>query len=155
MDKEFEKSLAPWIGMTKKMVDNRIEDILMENKIDLTKTHFIILKKVEQNSGMNQNDLAFFTNRNKSSLTRIINTLEKKTYLVRVPSKVDKRINELFITKNGTKILEKAKPIFFKFHDVIEKNISKKEIEFTIEILKRIQENVSEEEEQNPIINKR
>ena len=146
MDKEFEKSLGPWFGMTMKMIDNRIEELLEESGIDLTKLHFIILKKVKQNEGVKQNDLAFFTNRNKSSLTRIINTLEKKNYIARIPSKEDKRINQLYITIQGEKMLEKAKPLFMKFAGMVESGLSKEEIENTIEILKRIQKNVLGEE---------
>lgn len=151
MSKEFEKSLGPWFGMTMKMIENRIEDLLNENGIDLTKLHYIILKKVSQNEGINQNDLAFFTNRNKSSLTRVINTLENKSFVTRKPSKEDKRVNRLYITEEGESILQKAKPMFLQFTGMIESGLSKEEVESTIEILKRIQENVSGHAE-GPII---
>lgn len=146
MIKEFEKSLGPWLGKTMKCIDNKIECILEGNGLDISKIQFLLLKSVYQKEGMCQNDLAFFTNRNKSSLTRAINTLEKKNFIARIPSKDDKRVNQLYITTQGTQIIEKAKPYFLGMAKLIESGLSKEEIEATINTLKKIQKNVTGQE---------
>ncbi len=140
--KEFEQSIAPWLGKTMKVIDLKIEAILEENGLDLSKMQFVLLKSVQGKEGLSQNDLAFFFNKNKSSLTRAINTLEKKNYIARIASKEDKRVNQLFITKKGEQILEQAKPHFLAMSALIEKGLSKAEIERTIDTLKKIQKNV-------------
>lgn len=143
MDKEFEKSLGPWFGITMKMIDNAIEDMLVENGLNLSKLQFIVLKRVEQHEGIKQNDLAFIANRNKSTLTRLINSLEKKNYIARIPSKEDKRVNKLYLTTQGEKVIEEAKPLFKQFAKKLEEGLSEEEIKNTIELLKKIQINVS------------
>ncbi|MFK8037481.1 MAG: MarR family winged helix-turn-helix transcriptional regulator [Crocinitomicaceae bacterium] len=146
MTKEFEKSLAPWLGKTMKCVENKIEERLEENGLDISKMQFLLLRSVYQKEGICQNELAFFSNRNKSSLTRAINTLEKKNYIARMASKEDRRINQLFITKQGLQMLEKAKPLFLDMAALIESGLSKEEIEATINTLKKIQKNVAGKE---------
>jgi DNA-binding MarR family transcriptional regulator len=146
MTKEFENSIGPWLGKTMKCVENKIEEMLEEKGLDLSKMQFLLLKSVHQKEGICQNDLAFFFNRNKSSLTRAINTLERKNYIARIASKEDRRINQLFITKKGLQMMEKAKPIFFNMVALIESGLSNAEIEATINTLKKIQKNVAGKE---------
>ena len=142
MIKEFENSLAPWLGKTMKIIENKIENTLEEHDINLSKMQFLLLKSVQEKEGICQNDLAFFSNRNKSSLTRAINTLEKKNYIARIPSKEDKRMNQLFITKKGEQIIETAKPHFLNMAALIEKGLSPEEIKQIINILQKIQKNI-------------
>jgi len=146
MNKAFEKSLGPWLGKTMKCVEHKIEGMLEAHELDISKMQFLLLKSVHQKEGVCQNDLAFFSNRNKSTLTRALNTLEKKKYIRRVASEEDRRMNQLFITSAGLKIIEKATPVFLKMASLIESGLSKAEIEATINTLKKIQMNVAGKE---------
>ena len=143
---DFKNSLAPWIGRTMKLIDHRIEDILAENKIDLSRMQFVILKNIEQKEGICQNELAFFSNRNKSTLTRMIETLIKKGYIIKKSSKEDKRKNTIYLSPKGTAMLEKATPHFRQLAQTVEQNLSESEIDTAKEILKKIQENVTQGE---------
>ena len=140
---EFKDSLGPWFGKTMKLIDFKIESALSENDIDLSKMQFIILKNVEANDGICQNELAFFAKRDKSSLTRMINTLINKGYITKRSSKEDKRKNNIHITIKGEEILKKAIPHFHKMAMTIEKNLTQEEIVFAKNILKKIQINVN------------
>lgn len=144
---DFKNSLAPWIGKTMKLIEHRIEDVLAENQIDLSRMQFVILKTIQNNEGICQNQLAFFSNRNKSSLTRMINTLIKKGYITRKTSKQDKRKNTMDISELGTRIIKKATPYFEQIAELVEKDMSADEISFAKEILKKIQNNVTNQDE--------
>jgi DNA-binding MarR family transcriptional regulator len=140
---EFKNSLGPWFGRTMKVIDEKIEEILSENHIDLSKMQFIILKNIEEKDGIYQNELALFSKRNKSTLTRMINTLIKKGYISRYPSKKDKRKNHIYLTPSGKKIIHKATPHFHLIALLVEKNLTKEEIEMTKNIFKKIQTNIT------------
>ncbi len=140
---EFKNSLGPWIGRTMKLIEHKIEDILSENNIDLSKMQFVILKTIAENEGISQNELAIFAKRDKSSLTRMINTLINKGYISKCSSKEDKRKNQIHITDQGMKILKEAIPHFRKMASCIEQNLSNEEIELAKNILKKIQINVT------------
>ena len=140
---EFKNSLGPWIGRTMKLIDCKIEEVLSENDIDLSKMQFIILKNIEEREGISQNELALFSKRDKSSLTRMINTLINKEYITKCSSKEDKRKNNIHITKKGKDILKKATPHFHNMAMAIEKNLTQEEIEFAKNIMKKIQININ------------
>jgi DNA-binding MarR family transcriptional regulator len=139
----FEKSLMPHLGKTAKRAGYYFFDTLQEHGIDLSKEQWLILKKLYENDGQVQNNLAFLTNRCKTSLTRLINTLEKKHYVHRVSSKKDKRVNHVYLTKEGKNVIEKSLPVLQPLISNLQEGITSKEMESTIQVLKKIQENIN------------
>ncbi|AUC15327.1 hypothetical protein BTO06_09320 [Tenacibaculum sp. SZ-18] len=139
---DLEKTLAPWLGKTMKMIDNLIQDLFYEQNISLTKTQWVLLKKLHEKDGVAQQELAFLTGRDKTSLTRLVNTMEKKNLVARIPSKSDKRINHVFLTKNGESLFKESLPIIEKFVTALQENISEEEINLTIAVIKKVQENL-------------
>lgn len=139
---DFENYIAPWLGKTVKIVDYFLHEELKKNNLDLTKEQMIVLKKLHENDGLNQNELAFLTLRNKSSLTRLLVKMEKKSYIERVQCKSDKRINKVFLTKIGKELFQKAKPTIKHIITSVEKDISTKEKKQLIKILKKVQINL-------------
>ena len=138
---DFENSIGPWIGRTMKVIDYYLNEEIKSENLDLTKEQIIILKNLFFNDGINQNELACLTFRDKSSLTRLLVKMEKKSYIKRVKSKEDKRINKVFITSLGKEMFIKTRPIIKKIMNIMEENISKKEQQVMISLLKKIQTN--------------
>ena len=142
MKAHYKNYVAPWLGKTMKMIDHRLEELLEEHHIDITNMQFAVLRTVAGEDGISQNKLAIFADRDKSSLTRMINTLERKKYVRREASQSDKRVKAVFITDEGRKIMGQAAPLLNRFAMQVEKGLSQEEINYTIELMKRIQENV-------------
>ncbi len=140
---DFENSIPPWLGKTVKIVDYFLQETLEKNGLDLTKEQMIVLKKLHDQDGLNQNELAFLTLRNKSSLTRLLVKMENKNYITRIQCKNDKRINKVFLTTKGKEIFEKTKPTIRHIITSVEKGISITEKEELIRILKKIQINLN------------
>jgi len=140
---DFENSIGPWLGKTIKILDYNFQEAFKKSNLDLTKEQMIVLKKLHDQDGLNQNELAFLTLRNKSSLTRLLTKMEAKKYITRKQSDDDKRINRVYATSFGKEIFERTRPIIHKLINKMEENISKKEKEQVIDILKKIQNNFS------------
>jgi len=138
---DYDDCIAPWLGKTIKIVDYYLQESLSNNGLDLTKEQMIVLKKLHDQDGLNQNELAFLTLRNKSSLTRLLSKMENKKYILRNQCKKDKRINKVYITDLGREIFQKSRPTIKYMMDTVEHNISTKEKEQIINILKKIQSN--------------
>lgn len=139
---EFEDTLLPWMGRTMKLVDAYITNQLTEHNIDLTKVQLILLKILYSNDGQPQNDLALLTNRDKASLARLLDVVERKGLVVRVPSKEDKRIKLVHITKKGMDYYERARPLLKEMILKIQQGISSEEIKFMIKKIKHMQLNL-------------
>lgn len=139
---DIENTLAPWLGKTMKMIDNHIQELFFKHNVSLTKIQWVLLKKLKEKNGVPQQELAFLTGRDKTSLTRLINTMEKKSLVARIPSKLDKRINNIHITKKGAVLFKETLPLMQQFVRSLQENISEEEIKQTIVVIKKIQENL-------------
>jgi DNA-binding MarR family transcriptional regulator len=142
MKRKPEYNIASSMGRIVRLLDHKIEELLEEKSIDLSKMQFITLNVVYRNQGVSQNELALFADRDKSSLTRMINTLERKNYLYRTHTPEDKRVNHISITEEGARIVTLATPIFRDLASLVEKGLSDEEIEFTKKILDKIKHNI-------------
>lgn len=123
------------------MVDYHLQEAFDRHGLDMTKEQMVILKKLHEQDGINQNELASLTYRDKSSLARLISKMESKKYIRRVQSKEDKRNNEIFITEEGLKILAETRPVIQQVIDVMEQGINKEDKALIINTLKKVQNN--------------
>ncbi len=138
---DFETSFGPWIGKTVKLVDCYLFESFAKNNLDLSKEQMIVLKKLHDQNGLNQNELAYLTYRDKSSLARLLSKMELKGYVIKKQNQNDKRINEVFLTVNGRAIYSKALPIIKDTISIMESCVSIEEKDQLIKILKKVQQN--------------
>jgi len=142
---DFENSIGPWLGKTSKIVDYYLHEMLLDQELDLSKEQMITLKKLHDEDGLNQNELAFLTFRDKSSLARLLLKMEKKNFIKRKQSTEDKRINQVFLTNEGRAIFRQSKQVIRKFITTMEQNITEEEKKQIIRILKKVQSNFTQE----------
>ena len=121
-----------------KSFDFHLADELLNAGISLSKHQIILLRILSREDGIPQNDLAFITDRDKTSLTRLISTMERKGLLNRKTCETDKRVNNVFITQKGLEETKMAFPLIINEIDNIQQKINAKEIETTIKVLKQI-----------------
>ncbi len=140
-----EDNLIPWIGQTAKKMEYFITNFLQEKGYNITKEQWILMFHISMHGETQQNNLACLTNRDKTSLTRIITTLEKKNLAVRIVDEQDKRSKLIKLTKDGNELLDKTKPLFIEIKQQLTKGISEQDTKFAIEILKKVQENIEPE----------
>jgi len=140
---KFDKTVLPYLGRTAKLAGYYFMDTFHENGIDLSKEQWIVLKKLHDQDGQTQNNLAFITNRSKTSLTRLINTMEKKNLVFRELVNKDKRINHIHLSDLGKKTFLSSLPVLKKLIDELQDNISPNDLTITIQVLNKIQNNIS------------
>lgn len=143
---DFEESIAPWLGKTVKIVEYYLQEEMLKQGLDLSKEQMIVLKKLYEEDGRNQNELAFLTLRDKSSLTRLLSKLEKKEYIKRIQSEEDRRVNHVFITPSGVEIYKRSRAVIQKIVGIMEHDISQEEIDQIIRTLQKIQTNFTSEQ---------
>ena len=136
-------TLIPWIGKTAKFMDYYIADFMKSRGIDISKEQFIVLKHLDEKDGRIQNDLAFITNRSKTALTRLIQTMEKKGLVSRSVSEKDMRINHVYLTPLGQQTWEKSYPFFLEIIEELQKGLSQEDIINAQKVMKQIQSNIN------------
>jgi len=132
--------LIPVLGKTMKHVDYLIISKFKEAGLSLTKKQYILMRLISEGP-IAQHSLAIITDRDKGSLTRLIQSLERKKLVKRVVCKADKRVNLVQLTKKGAVALEEARPVIQSVFKKLQKGINKKEKEIVTDVLSRIMEN--------------
>lgn len=136
------KTLIPLVGKTAKMQRLFIGDRLKASRVDLTIEQWFLIARLFHEDGQNQNDLAIITDRDKASLTRLVNTLEKKNLVDRVHSVQDKRVNNIYLTKKGRVIFKKTIPVVNEAIKEMQQGIRLEERQKAMEVLRKIQNNI-------------
>ncbi len=138
----METLMMPWIGKTMKHIDLFIAHKLSEKGIILTRQQVILLKILFHDGPFVQNDLAFLTDRDKTSLTRLLSVMEKKNLVARITSPADKRVNLVHLTKHGEKVMNETMPVLLETIMQMQDGISQEDQDTVIGVMKKIQDNI-------------
>ena len=91
------------LGMAAKGWKSYANQKLAESGYDLTIEQAIIIAHVHHHNGLNQQHISEMLDRDKTSITRFIDILEREKYVKRVPDKNDRRQNLIQLTAKGEK----------------------------------------------------
>ncbi len=138
---DFERSIGPWLGKTAKLIDYHLQEAFNKAGLDVTKEQMIVLKKLHEHDGLNQNELALLTYRDKSSLARLLTKMEQKQYVFRKQQIDDRRVNMVFLTPGGKAIYKSTRPLIWRLIERLEHNITEDEKRQMIDLLKKVRGN--------------
>lgn len=80
-------------------------------RLGFTRTQWLVLRRVMEQPGVNQSELAEMLEVEKATAGRFIDRLEEFGWLERRPDDTDRRIKRIFVTGLGRKIHRQVKPI--------------------------------------------
>ena len=100
---------------------------------------------ISKNEGISQKELSEFLYVGKSTTAKAVKNLVENDYVKKIQDENDNRIYRLYLTENGIKIIPKINSVFLELVTIFSKNLSKREEEQTITVLKRILDTLSEE----------
>jgi DNA-binding MarR family transcriptional regulator len=92
---------------------------------------------------MNQQELCNATFRDKPSITRLVDNLEKLDLVKRVSDGRDRRINKVFLTKNAEALEERSMALAEETLNDALAGVSQEQIEMCKEVLQRVYDNLS------------
>ncbi len=84
---------------------------ILKKGYDITIDQWLVLKTLQENRLLSQNQIAELVFKDFASITRIIELLVQKQYVNRTINTTDRRKFELEITKKGIKMIEDIYPI--------------------------------------------
>ncbi len=106
---------------------------------NLTHLQFSILINLHKNNVTTQKELLKFTYGDETSITRLVDRLEAKGYLVRTLSNNDKRKKNLVLTKSGILLTEELISLAQEVNNDLVKDLDKTEKKEILSLLKKIQ----------------
>ncbi|MDX2247067.1 MAG: MarR family transcriptional regulator [Bacteroidia bacterium] len=139
----FGQSIIPLIGKTAGMMGHVMTEKFRQAGYDISIEHWIVLVHLWQKDGRNQQELAGKAGKHKTAITRAINWLEGRDFVVRVPDKTDRRNNLIYLTHKGKNLKDVLVPCATETLDEATLGISFEDIEHCKRVLRMIQENMS------------
>lgn len=130
-------------GVANTALARRLQRYFRENSIDLTVEQWSVLVHLWKEDGVSQQDLANKTYRDKPSMTRLVDNLERTGLVTRKASPDDRRINRIFLTEDAKALRDKTMALANQtLLDGLE-GVSAEDIEVTRKVLTQVYENLS------------
>jgi DNA-binding MarR family transcriptional regulator len=95
-------------GVANTALARRLQKYFREAGFDITVEQWSVLVHLWKEDGVNQQDLCNKTFRDKPSITRLLDNLEKLKMVTRVSSKEDRRIKYIFLTDEARAMRDKT-----------------------------------------------
>lgn len=111
--------------------------------IDITVEQWVLLKLIEQNPEISQNELAEKAIKDAASITRMLDILQKKGLVQRMAAPDDRRKYLLALTTEGTALIDAHMDLVMGLRKKGVKGFSKQELAVLQDMLLRIQGNLS------------
>ena len=135
------------IGMLMSQVDRLCTKKFSQNAhklgMDITQDQWIVLGPIWKQKGISQKEIAEYCGKDKTSVTKIIDTLEKKNLLVRYSDQIDQRIKRVFLSNKGKEMMKSSLPIMEQTSNEVRKGITDQEINLFKTVLNKIYKNIT------------
>ena len=125
-------------SMTKRFVQN-----VHNSGLDISMDQWLVLGPIWQLESPSQKDLGEICLRDKPTITRIIDSLEDKSLVVRVSDQIDNRIKRVILTKAGKQLFYDVLPIMEKTREEVRGDIPEEDIEVFKNVLSKIIKNLN------------
>ena len=125
-------------SMTEKFVQN-----VYDSGLNISMDQWMILGPIWQLESPSQKDLGEICLRDKPTISRIIDSLENKSLVVRVPDQIDHRIKRVILTNAGKQLFYDVLPIMEKTREEVRGDIPEEEIEIFKNVLSKIIKNLN------------
>ncbi|MFN8250837.1 MAG: MarR family transcriptional regulator [Ferruginibacter sp.] len=129
-------------GKASTAIARRLQKNFKQAAIDITVEQWSVLYHLWKSDGMNQQELCNATFRDKPSITRLVDNLEKLKLVKRNASKQDRRMNLVVLTDEGKELEEKCMSVANTTLNEALEGVTNGQIEIAKEVLAMVYENL-------------
>jgi len=140
--KALDENIAFLTGKATHLFYTRVSHAIREKKLNVTVEQFSVLTILWYEDGLIQQEIANRLTRDKTTLTRVINTMEKGYLVVRIPDKSDRRINRIYLTYRGKELQKLLTETTGSIYMNAIKGISAKELGEFINVMNKLLSNL-------------
>ena len=141
---ESEITLGMLIGQVHRLSTKRFVQNSHTHGLEISLDQWLVLGPIWKNNGISQKDISEYCGKDKTSVTKIIDILEKKNLVVRVADQLDHRVKRVVLSNKGKELFLSALPVMAKTRDEVRNGISDNEIESLKNILNKIYKNLND-----------
>lgn len=137
------KEVAVELNLTHCKLKLFMAAMLKANNIDLTPEQFLLVDLLWNQGDLSQQQLADRMQKDKNSITKLIDAIEQKGFVVREQNPADRRSNTIVLTEKGHNLKLEAKKVGISLLDKMLEGLSEEEILSFLDTMRRISNNMS------------
>jgi DNA-binding MarR family transcriptional regulator len=118
------------------------QKLIKEKKLNTTPEQYSILISLFLNPGLSQTQVSEKTMKDKTTITRILDVLEKNGYIERRNDPADRRAYKVFLTNAGEILYKESTKIVNIIDDECRNNLSKEDYANIINISNKLQNSI-------------
>lgn len=143
MDKNLHETTGYKIRHVSLLMMNKINQNFIKEGFDITAEQLKMLVVLWEEDGKTQNELGENVGKFKTSVTKLVDGLEKRNLIKRMPHPTDRRANMIYLTDIGKNIKKQLVPIIERTLEEAHKNIPKRKLIVFHEVLNEIEKNLT------------
>lgn len=129
-------------GKASTAIARRLQKKFNNSGMQLTIEQWSVLYQLWKEDGKSQQELCNATFRDKPSITRLVDNLEKLGLVTRVPDETDRRINKVFLTKQAMKLQEQSMQLAEETLNEALEGVPPEHINLCKEVLQQVYDNL-------------
>jgi DNA-binding MarR family transcriptional regulator len=129
-------------GKASTAIARRLQKKFNQAGLNLTIEQWSVLYHLWKEDGQSQQELCNATFRDKPSITRLVDNLEKLQLVKRVSSESDRRMNQIFLTRQAQKLQEQTMELAEETLNEALGSVPSEKIEMCKEVLQVVYDNL-------------
>ncbi len=129
-------------GKASTAIARRLQKNFKQNGMDITIEQWSVLYHLWKQDGVNQQELCNATFRDKPSITRLVDNLEKLKLVKRVASKEDRRRNLIYLTDTARKLQDQSMDLANQTLNEALEGVAPDDIELCKQVLQKVYDNL-------------
>jgi len=142
---ERESSIGTKIGWAFRVLRHTLQRQFEACGYNITLEQWLILMILKNKGACSQYELTEACDKEKTTVTRLIDNLHKNGLVRRVQDRNDRRSNIIYVTQKGLEVERVLTPIAIELNRKALRGFSEEEIQLFFEMLDRMVKNVSED----------
>ena len=130
-------------GKASTAIARRLQKKFNTSGVTLTIEQWSVLYQLWKEDGKSQQELCNATFRDKPSITRLIDNLEKQGLVKRVSDDKDRRINKVFLTRQAMKLQEESMQLAEETLNEALEGVPPDQVEMCKVVLQKVYDNLS------------
>jgi len=145
----LEDTLGYWINRCTILLRSELTRRFQRAGHDVTPEEWVILNRLWEQNGLSQNELAERTIKDKTTITRFLNQMEKKGLVTRKSRREDARFKNIFLTAKAQELKTTLIPIAQQMLGQVAAGVSQNELKIVLGFLKQVEANLLNIENSN------
>ncbi len=132
-------------GKVSAAINRRLIRNFRENSLEITPEQWTVLLFLWEKDGVSQQELCNATFKDKPSMTRLIDNMERQNLVVRIASKNDRRTNLVYLTRQGRELQDRASSVANRTLKEALAGLTIEELRVSQEVLRKVFSNAKSE----------